>query len=33
MVAKSDVVVENFRKGTLERLGIGYEELKKINPK
>ena len=33
MVAKSDVVVENFRKGTLERLGIGYEELKRINPK
>ncbi len=33
MVTKSDVVVENFRKGTLERLGIGYEELKKINPK
>ena len=33
MVAKSDVVVENFRKGTLDRLGIGYEELKKINPK
>ncbi len=33
MVAKSDVVIENFRKGTLERLGIGYEELKKINPK
>ena len=33
MVAKSDIVIENFRKGTLERLGIGYEELKKINPK
>jgi len=33
MVKKADVIVENFRKGTLEKLGIGYEELKKINPK
>ena len=33
MVKDSDVVIENFRKGTLEKLGIGYDELKKINPK
>ncbi|MFM7985947.1 MAG: CoA transferase, partial [Candidatus Fonsibacter sp.] len=33
MVKKTDVIIENFRKGTLEKLGIGYEELKKINPK
>ncbi|MEK9717450.1 MAG: CoA transferase, partial [Pelagibacteraceae bacterium] len=33
MVKDSDVVIENFRKGTLEKLGIGYEELKKINSK
>ncbi|MDC0435631.1 CoA transferase [Pelagibacteraceae bacterium] len=33
MVEHSDVVIENFRKGTLEKLGIGYEDLKKINPK
>ena len=33
MVEQSDVVIENFRKGTLEKLGIGYEDLKKINPK
>ena len=33
MVKQADVVVENFRKGTLEKLGVGYEELKKINPK
>ena len=33
MVEQSDVVIENFRKGTLEKLGIGYEHLKKINPK
>ncbi len=28
----ADVVIENFRPGTLERWGIGYEDLKKINP-
>ena len=33
MVKQADVVVENFRKGTLEKLGVGYAELKKINPK
>lgn len=33
MAKKADVVIENFRKGTLEKLGIGYEKLKKINPK
>jgi crotonobetainyl-CoA:carnitine CoA-transferase CaiB-like acyl-CoA transferase len=33
LVQQADVVVENFRKGTLEKLGVGYEELKKINPK
>ena len=33
MVKNSDVVLENFRKGTLEKLGIGYDELSKINPK
>lgn len=32
-LAKSiDVVVENFRPGVMERLGLGYEDLKKINP-
>jgi crotonobetainyl-CoA:carnitine CoA-transferase CaiB-like acyl-CoA transferase len=29
----ADVVVENFRPGVAERLGIGYEVLKAINPK
>lgn len=29
----SDVILENFRPGTMEKLGFGYEEIKKINPK
>ncbi len=33
LVKQSDVVLENFRPGTMERLGLGYDELKKINPK
>lgn len=33
LVAKSDVVLENFRPGTLERWGLGYDELAKINPR
>ncbi len=33
MIKKVDVVVENFRPGTMEKLGLGYEDLKKINPK
>lgn len=28
-----DVIVENFVAGTMERLGLGYEEIKKVNPK
>ncbi|MEO0462953.1 MAG: CoA transferase [Pseudomonadota bacterium] len=27
-----DVVIENFRKGTLERLGLGFETLEEVNP-
>ena len=30
---KADVFVENFRPGTAERLGIGYETLRGLNPK
>ena len=30
---KADVVVENFRPGTLDRLGLGYDALKEINPR
>ncbi|MEM7061153.1 MAG: CoA transferase [Pseudomonadota bacterium] len=32
MIAKADVVLENYRKGTMEKLGIGYDDLKKDNP-
>ena len=33
MVRKSDVFVQNFRKGVNERLGLDYESLKQVNPK
>ncbi|WP_432477154.1 CaiB/BaiF CoA transferase family protein [Nocardioides sp. GXQ0305] len=32
LIAESDVVVENFRPGTMERWGLGYEELSRLNP-
>jgi crotonobetainyl-CoA:carnitine CoA-transferase CaiB-like acyl-CoA transferase len=32
LVAKSDVVVDNFSSGVLERLGFSYEVLQRINP-
>jgi crotonobetainyl-CoA:carnitine CoA-transferase CaiB-like acyl-CoA transferase len=32
LVEKVDVVVENFRPGVMDRLGIGYEALSQINP-
>ncbi|WP_040382515.1 CaiB/BaiF CoA transferase family protein [Dethiosulfovibrio peptidovorans] len=31
MVKKADLVVENYRPGTMEKLGLGYEELRKVN--
>ncbi len=33
MIADADVLIENFRPGTLEKWGLSYEELSKINPK
>ena len=33
MVAQADVVLENFRPGVMDRHGIGYDELSKINPR
>lgn len=32
LAAKADVIVENFRAGTVDRLGIGYKDICKINP-
>ena len=32
IVAWADIVVENFAGGVMERLGLGYEELKKVKP-
>jgi len=33
LVAKSDVVLENYRPGTIEKWGLGYQRLKEINPR
>lgn len=33
LVAKSDILIENFRPGTMEKWGLGYGELSKINPR
>ncbi len=33
LAAQSDVVVENFRPGVMDRLGVGYKKLSEINPK
>lgn len=32
LIAGSDVVIENFRVGVMERMGLAYEDIKKINP-
>ncbi|RMF10426.1 MAG: CoA transferase [Alphaproteobacteria bacterium] len=33
LVARSDVFIENFRPGTADRLGLGYDELSRDNPR
>lgn len=32
LIAKADIVIENFRPGTLEKWGLGWEQLRTINP-
>lgn len=32
LVFQSDILIENYRPGVMEKLGLGYEDLKKINP-
>jgi crotonobetainyl-CoA:carnitine CoA-transferase CaiB-like acyl-CoA transferase len=33
LLADADVVTENYRKGTLEKLGLGYDVLRQLNPR
>jgi formyl-CoA transferase len=33
MLQKADVTIENMAPGTIDRLGLGYEEVKKLNPR
>lgn len=32
LLEKSDVVIENFKRGTMDRLGLGYDEMKRVKP-
>ncbi len=32
LIAKADIMLENFSVGSMEKKGLGYEEVKKINP-
>jgi benzylsuccinate CoA-transferase BbsF subunit len=32
LIGRSDIVTENYATGVFERLGLGYEELRKVNP-
>ncbi|MEV6773867.1 CoA transferase [Nocardia sp. NPDC051030] len=32
LIAQADIVIENFRPGTMERWGLGYDRLRDINP-
>ncbi len=33
LIVRADVVVENYHAGQMEKFGLGYEDLKKINPR
>lgn len=33
LIKNSDILIENYRVGTMEKMGLSYEEVKKINPK
>src|SRR5215208_5318657 len=33
LVAQADVLIQNFRPGVIERLGLGYEEVRELNPR
>ncbi len=33
LVKQADILIENYRPGTMEKLGLGYEVLKEINPR
>jgi len=33
LLAEADVVIENYRMGTMERLGLGYDTLRELNPR
>lgn len=33
LAAQADILIENFRPGTMEKRGLGYQEIKAVNPK
>jgi formyl-CoA transferase/CoA:oxalate CoA-transferase len=33
LIKTADVVLENFKNGTMEKFGLGYEELRRVNPR